>query len=76
MVPGSDVGIHVESTMLVPTNGLPMRIHPPDGEFTSSPIAGRVHELVEFDEAPAFAAGECASIDGESASSVAPRLPR
>jgi cytochrome P450 len=76
MVPGTDVGIHVESTMLVPTNGLPMRIHPPDGEFTSSPIGGRIHELVEFDEAPAFTAGEYPSAEVENVSSVAPRLPR
>jgi cytochrome P450 len=76
MVPGADVGVHVESTMLVPTNGLPMRIHTPDGQFASSPIAGRVHELVEFDEAPAFAAGECVSTELGIASHVAPRLPK
>jgi cytochrome P450 len=76
MQPGADVGVHVESTMLIPTNGLPMRIHPPDGQFSSSPIAGRIHELVEFDEAPVFAAGECDMSDTSSASAVAPRLPR
>ena len=61
VVPGADVGVHVESTMLVPTNGLPMQIHPADGMFTASPIAGNIHELVEFDEAPAFVDGECAA---------------
>jgi cytochrome P450 len=56
VVPGSDIGVHVESTMLVPTNGLPMEIHSADGQFASSPIAGNVQELVIFDEAPAFVA--------------------
>jgi cytochrome P450 len=76
VVPGADVGVHVESTMLVPTNGLPMRIHPPDGQFSSSPIAGRIHELVEFDEAPVFTAGEYGMSDSIHASTMAPRLPR
>ncbi|HEX2475163.1 MAG TPA: cytochrome P450 [Lacipirellulaceae bacterium] len=57
IVPGSDIGVHVESTMLVPTNGLPMRIHEADGRFSSVPITGRICELVKFYEAP-FAAGE------------------
>jgi cytochrome P450 len=52
VVPGSSIGVHVESTMLVPTNGLPMRIHPADGFYAAHPILGNVHELVEFDEAP------------------------
>jgi hypothetical protein len=75
VVPGAEVGVHVESTMLVPTNGLPMQIHAADGQFTSSPIAGRIHELVEFDEAPVFTAGELSGGD-EISSSAAPRLPR
>jgi cytochrome P450 len=68
LVPGSNVGVHVESTMLVPTNGLPMRIHPPDGFFSASPIEGNIHELVDFDEAP----------PGRSVadSTLPPRLPR
>ncbi|WP_410961705.1 cytochrome P450, partial [Salmonella sp. SAL4457] len=44
VVPGSDIGVHVESTRLVPTNGLPMEIHSADGQFESSPIAGNVQE--------------------------------
>ncbi len=72
VVPGSDVSAHVESTMLVPTNGLPMEIHAADGQFTTSPIGGNVHELVEFDEAPAFAAGEPA----DGASGQSPRRPQ
>jgi cytochrome P450 len=56
--PGANIGVHVESTMLVPTNGLPMEIHAPDGQFDSSPIAGNIHELVEFDEAPAVVSAD------------------
>ncbi len=67
VVPGANVGVHVESTMLVPTNGLPMEIHAADGMFTASPIGGNIHELVEFDEAPAIAS------DGALAT---PRRPR
>jgi cytochrome P450 len=74
--PGADIGVHVESTMLVPTNGLPMQIHPADGLFEASPIAGNIHELVEFDEAPAFASeGPDGAENGDSAS-CAPRRPR
>ncbi len=67
VVPGANVGVLVESTMLVPTNGLPMQIHPADGIFAANPIAGNVHELVEFDEAPA---------DMSDESFAAPRRPR
>jgi cytochrome P450 len=76
VVPGSEIGVHVESTMLVPTNGLPMRIHPADGQYSASPISGRIHELVEFDEAPAFAAGVGNGAGDGDSSSVAPRVPR
>jgi cytochrome P450 len=68
VVPGADIGAHVESTMLVPSNGLPMRIHPADGRYASSPIVGNIHELVEFEEAPASDKG------GNEA--VAPQRPR
>jgi hypothetical protein len=76
IVPGSDISVHIESTMLAPTNGLPMHIHPPDGMFAASPISGNVHELVEFDEVPAFVRydEECTT-NGES-TSAAPRRPR
>jgi cytochrome P450 len=76
VVPGAEVGIHVESTMLVPTNGLSMQVHAPDGQYSSSPIAGRIHELVEFDEAPVFVAGEDDRSDAQSATMVLPRRPR
>jgi hypothetical protein len=57
--------------MLVPTRGLPMRIHAPDGRFESCPIGGNVHELVDFDEAPVFV-----SPDDVDATGAAPRRPR
>jgi hypothetical protein len=54
--------------MLVPTSGLPMQIHPSDGFFSASPIAGAIHELVDFAEAP------CCADSGVTGS--APRRPR
>jgi cytochrome P450 len=68
VVPGSNVGVHVESTMLVPTHGLPMQIHPADGFYSASPIVGNIRELVEFDEAPEV-------VDDDS-TTTAPRRPR
>jgi hypothetical protein len=73
VVPGAEVGVHVESTMLVPTTGLPMQIHEMDGQFSASPMKGRIHELVEFDEAPAFAGHDAADAKVDVAP---PRRPR
>jgi cytochrome P450 len=69
VVPGADVGVHVESTMLVPTTGLPMRIHAMDGAFAASPMSGRIHELVDFDEVPIFGRDS-------HETTAAPRWPR
>jgi cytochrome P450 len=76
VVLGSNIGVHVESTMLVPTTGLPMQIHAMDGAFTASPISGRIHELVEFDEAPVFAGDEASGLAGVNEAASRPRLPR
>jgi cytochrome P450 len=76
VVPGANIGVHVESTMLVPTNGLPMEIHTADGKFESSPITGNVHELVEFDEAPVFVAAESSAASDHDSTYAAPRRPR
>jgi cytochrome P450 len=73
--PGSDIGVHVESTMLVPTSGIPMRIHAADGQFAAHPITGRIHEIVEFDEAPAIEDIDRPAID-QGDISVAPRRPK
>jgi len=64
VVPGSNIGVHVESTMLMPTNGLPMQIDAPGGQFRSSPIIGNIHELVDLESAV------------EPSVSIAPRLPK
>jgi cytochrome P450 len=76
VVPGADVSAHIESTMLVPTNGIEMQIHPADGLFTANRIAGNVCELVEFVEAPAFSGEELRSASERDLSSAAPRRPR
>lgn len=52
VVAGANVSAHVESTMLVPTNGIPMTLHAADGQFESVDVAGNVHELVDLVEMP------------------------
>jgi cytochrome P450 len=52
VVEGADVSAHVESTMLVPTHGVPMVIHHADGRFESVAVTGNIHELVDLVEAP------------------------
>jgi cytochrome P450 len=56
VVEGANVSAHVESTMLVPTNGIPMTIHEADGQFASVPVTGNIHELLDLVEAPAMPA--------------------
>lgn len=48
VVPGSQIGAHIESTMLFPTHGVPMQIHAADGNYSASPVDGNIHELVEL----------------------------
>ncbi len=75
-VAGSDVSAHIESTMLFPTHGVPMEIHPADGNFVARPIMGNIHELVDFDEIPDVVVhGHGMAEEGETPS-VAPRRPR
>jgi cytochrome P450 len=52
VVEGADISAHVESTMLVPTHGVPMVIHHADGRFESATVTGNIHELVDLVEAP------------------------
>lgn len=59
LVEGTKVGVHVESTMLVPTYGVEMTVHPADGNFTCVPVSGNIHELVDLVEVPAKANGTC-----------------
>jgi cytochrome P450 len=52
VVPNSNISVHVESTMLFPTNAVPMEIHATDGQYSSSPIVGNVRELVDLSGVP------------------------
>lgn len=47
MRPGARVDRRVVITMM-PRFGLPMSIHPPDRQFTSVPVRGNIHEMVEL----------------------------
>ena len=76
VVPGSDVSAHIESTMLFPTHGVPMEIHPADGKFASSPITGNLHELVDFDEVPDVVVQDAPANGNGDPHWSAPRLPR
>ena len=55
MQPGAAVSAHVESTMLVPTHGVPMVVSPADGHFDAVPVTGNVTELVDLVEMPGYA---------------------
>jgi cytochrome P450 len=75
VVPGSKIGVHIESTMLFPTYGMPMEIHAAGGNYSSSPVNGNIHELVELDGVDSSSSVEgcdCAS----PATATAPRRPR
>ncbi len=52
LVEGTNVSAHIESTMLVPTHGVSMVIHPADGRFESAAVTGNIHELVDLVEQP------------------------
>jgi len=75
VVPGANIGVQIEGTMLMPTNGLPMEIHPLDGNYAASPIVGNIHDLVQFDEASKDLAGSFFDHTGGAPFS-APRRPR
>lgn len=76
VVPGAEVGVHVESTMLMPTTGVPMQIDRAGGQYVSSPITGDIHELVDFVESPTFAGGEEHAVSRCDGRSANPRRPR
>ncbi len=48
MVPGAEVQARAMSTMLFPTSTIPMRIERQDGVFTSQPVSGNIHSLVDL----------------------------
>jgi cytochrome P450 len=70
VVAGAEINAQVQSTMLVPTNGVPMLVHAADGRFESAPTTGNIHELVDF-----YEIGPADSGDAKAAS-AAPRRPR
>lgn len=46
--PGAEVRAHVMSTMLYPGSTVPMQIDRQDGLFTSQPVTGNIHALVDL----------------------------
>jgi cytochrome P450 len=57
VVPDATINGQVRSTMLAPTNGMPMLVSEPTGQFTAHSVKGNVKELVELPQAkPAQAA--------------------
>jgi cytochrome P450 len=75
VVPGAVVDAHVESTMLFPTRGVPMRIDAPMGTYSSSPVTGNIHQLVDFGDAGDLATGR-PEIAAAAARGVMPRKPK
>jgi cytochrome P450 len=73
VVEGTNVSVHVESTMLVPTNGVEMIVHPADGNFNSAPVTGNIEELVDLVE---VAGVEVAGAKCDGCQNAAPRRPR
>jgi cytochrome P450 len=76
VVPGSDIGVHIESTMLFPTNPVPMEIHPADGNYCSNPVVGNIRDLVELDDPHEYAAVPSFESSNGHGSAAAPRKPR
>jgi cytochrome P450 len=68
VVEGANIGAHVESTMLVPTHGVPMVIHAADGRFETAPVTGNIHELVDL--------VEIAGVSNGNSHAAAARPPR
>ncbi|RLS54341.1 MAG: cytochrome P450 [Planctomycetota bacterium] len=48
MAPEAEVRARVMSTMLYPASSVPMRIERQDGHFTSQPVSGNIHTLVDL----------------------------
>jgi cytochrome P450 len=51
VVPGAMINGAVRSTMLAPTNGMPMIVSDPTAPFAATPVQGNIHEMVELPEA-------------------------
>jgi cytochrome P450 len=50
VVAGAKIDAQIVSTMLSPTTSVPVRIAAQDGQFQSSPVAGRICDLVDLPE--------------------------
>jgi cytochrome P450 len=46
--PNAEISGRVISTMLTPITSVPMQIHLADGRYTSSPVRGNIHEMVDL----------------------------
>jgi cytochrome P450 len=46
VIPNAEIEVQIESTMLAPVHGIPMRVDAPDGQFQSVAVKGNVHEMV------------------------------
>ena len=57
VVPGATINGQVRSTMLAPTNGMPMIVSEPTAPFAASRVEGNIHEMVELGEADVAVAG-------------------
>jgi len=51
VVPGATINGQVRSTMLAPTNGMPMIVSAPTAPFVANRVQGNIHEMVELREA-------------------------
>ena len=46
VIPNAKIEVQIESTMLAPVHGIPMRVDVPDGQFQSVAVKGNVHDMV------------------------------
>ncbi len=74
VVPGSDISARVESTMLYPAHGIPLRIDVADGRYAANPVAGNIHTLVDLGEHLRSSANSSTAVD--LARPATPRKPR
>jgi cytochrome P450 len=51
VVSGATINGQVRSTMLAPTNGMPMIVSATTAPFVANPVEGNVHEMVELRDA-------------------------
>lgn len=75
-VPGSMIGAHIESTMLFPTNSVPMEIHPADGNYGANRVVGNIHDLVDLNHSGELDADYNSLHSNGNGASAMPRKPR